>query len=453
MANSSEVERIVSELDAFGALRADLAARAGAAPAADGNSAGEGAPAEADRTVRAAVWLPLVVGLEGAARLQHPKLPGHFRRQRAAWDAAAEVFGDQRYSRIAARLAQWRAPAAPTLPLVTELLWALEQPEAAGFTRLALVGTTALSLLVVEDDVRAGYVLTQTARAVRTLGDSHGALTRYLIAQEIGRRYQDARLLNRTALGLGSTYQSFGNLPAARSAWKSVIESTESDARFVTAARHGLLNMAVSARDWSTALEQAWHLLRTRQGDVAARVDILVNVGDLCHRIGQYALATRAMKAALYLRPPRANQSVVAVSTLVQIAAALADRELYDEYVAKLRSYIGQNLGPWEDARALLVLAESEYVLGSPTSASRYLSRATVLANRHGYHEFQFESDRIANAFGRTVLNVSRDKSAVARQDFRLLDKRSLGIIEQLDSLDDHELLGVVEAESVRGKY
>jgi hypothetical protein len=126
---------------------------------------------------------------------------------------------------------------------------------------------------------------------------------------------------------------------------------------------------------------------------------------------------------------------------------------LYDEYVAKLRSYIGQNLGPWEDARALLVLAESEYVLGSPTSASRYLSRATVLANRHGYHEFQFESDRIANAFGRTVLNVSRDKSAVARQDFRLLDKRSLGIIEQLDSLDDHELLGVVEAESVRGKY
>jgi tetratricopeptide (TPR) repeat protein len=451
MADSGEVERIVSELDAFGALRADLAARAGAAPAAAGNSAGKGARYEADWTVRTTAWLPLVVGLERAARLQRPKLPGHFRRQRAAWDAAAEVFGDQRYSRIAARLAQWRAPAAPTLPLVTELLWALEQPEAAGFTRLALVGTTALGLLLLEDDVRAGYVLTQTARAVRTLGDSHGALTRYVLAQEIGRRYQDTRLQDRSALGLGSTYQSFGNLPAARSAWKSVIESPKPDARFVTAARHGLLNMAVSARDWSTALQQAWHLLRIPQCDVAARVDVLVNVGDLCHRIGQYALAVRAMKAALYLRPPRANQSVVAVSTLVQIAAAVADRQLYNEYVAKLRSYIGQDLGPWEDARALLVLAESEYLIGSPTSAARHLSRARVLANRYGYHEFQFESDRIATAFGRTVLNESRNESAVRRQNFSLLDKRSLGIVEQLDSLGDHELLGVLEAEALGG--
>jgi tetratricopeptide (TPR) repeat protein len=443
------VERIVSELDAFGALRADLAARAGAAPAAGGNFARNGAHDEADRRARTGAWLPLVVGLERAARLQRPKLPGHFRRQRAAWDAAAEVFGDQRYSRIAARLARWRAPAAPTLPLVTELLWALEQPEAAGFTRLALVGTTALGLLLVEDDVRAGYVLTQTARAVRTLGDSHGALTRYVLAQEIGRRYQDTRLQDRSALGLGSTYQSFGNFPAARSEWKSVIESPKPDARFVTAARHGLLNMAVSARDWSTALQQAWHLLRIPQGDVAARVDLLVNVGDLCHRIGQYALAVRAMKAALYLRPPRANQSVVAVSTLVQIAAALADRQLYNEYVAKLRSYIGQDLGPWEDARALLVLAESEYLIGSPTSAARYLSRARVLANRYGYHEFQFESDRIANASGRTMLKKSRDESAVGQQNFRLLDKRSLGIVEQLDSLGDHELLGLLEAEAL----
>jgi hypothetical protein len=137
------------------------------------------------------------------------------------------------------------------------------------------------------------------------------------------------------------------------------------------------------------------------------------------------------------------------VSTLVQIATTLGDRELYDEYVAKLRSYIGQDLGPWEDTRALLVLAESEYVLGSPTVASRYLSSARVLANRYGYHEFQFESDRIADAFGSTERNEFRNTSAVGQRAFGLLDKRSLGIVEQLDSLDDHELLGEVGVEDI----
>jgi hypothetical protein len=137
-----------------------------------------GAGPPSDDTSRAAVWLQLVVGLERAARLPRRGLPAHFRRQQPAWDAAAEALAEPRYGHIGQRLARWRAPD-PRLPLVEELLWALEQPEAAGYTRLALAGVTAVGELVPVEDVRLGYVLAQSARAVRTLGGAQNAMDRY----------------------------------------------------------------------------------------------------------------------------------------------------------------------------------------------------------------------------------------------------------------------------------
>jgi tetratricopeptide (TPR) repeat protein len=447
MANSSEVERIVSELDAFGALRADLAARAGAAPSPAARPVtvrqppGDAAREDAAEAARAEAWLALVIGLERAARLGPPKLPAHFRRQRAAWDAAADVFGEARYARIGARLARWRAPASPTMPLVTELLWALEQPEAAGFARLALVGTTALLGLVPTDDVRSGYVLAQSARAVRNLGDVSGAVTRYLLSEELGTRHKNRRLQDRSALGLGTSYVFVGNYPASRAAWQRVLESTEPDAEFIAAARHGLFDSAITARDWGTAFEQGWLLLQAEQTGAINRAEVLLNISDLCYCVGQYDVAIRTAKAVLLLEPLRPNVRLTATWTLLQIAIDCRNRELYERYVRMLQAQIGTVAGPFEDARALLVLAEAEFTFGSKRLASQHLDAARTLANRFGYHKVQFDVEQLDDRFAAALEQTKRstlDGNAPRRHS---LDRRSLEIVAQIGALDEQHLI------------
>jgi tetratricopeptide (TPR) repeat protein len=447
--DSSEVERIVSELDAFGALRADLAARAGAAPlpgarpVAERQLAGDAAREDAAEAVCAEAWLALVIGLERAARLGPPKLPAHFRRQRAAWDAAADVFGEARYARIGARLARWRAPASPTMPLVTELLWALEQPEAAGLTRLALVGTTALLALVPSDDVRSGYVLAQSARAVRTLGDSQGALERYRISGQLAQRHRNARLRDRSTLGTGATYNYIGNYPAARRSFLEILNRRASDPVFIAGAHQGMLGAAVVASDWDTAFAEAWHLLKARRSGHVDRAEVLTCIADLCYSVGRHRAATRAAEAAIRIAT-RPYQTVLALSFLVGVATRTQDVVSGERYSSLLRRHIGGAAGPYEDARALLCLAEFESVLGSQAAAMRDLASARAIAERYGYHEQRFGADRL-EAVLTTVSGSGLDPAHISGSALSsvVLNAHTHEVIARMDSLGEHELLGV----------
>jgi tetratricopeptide (TPR) repeat protein len=383
------------------------------------------------------------MGLERAARLGPPKLPAHFRRQRAAWDAAAGVFGETRYARIGARLARWRAPASPTMPLVSELLWALEQPEAAGFTRLALVGTTALLALVPSDDVRSGYVLAQSARAVRTLGDSQGALERYRISGQLAQRHRNARLRDRSTLGTGATYNYIGNYPAARRSFLEILNRRASDPVFIAGAHQGMLGAAVVALDWDTAFAEAWHLLRARRSGHVDRAEVLTCIADLCYSVGRYRAATRAAEAAIRIAT-RPYQTVLALSFLVCVAVRTRDVVSGERYSTLLRRHIGGAAGPYEDARALLCLAEFESILGSQAAAMRDLADARAIAERYGYHEQMFGADRLEAAVT-MISGAGPDRAQISRnvRSPVVLNAHSHEVIARMDSLDEHELIGV----------
>jgi hypothetical protein len=433
-------EAVVPELDACAALRADLAARDGSAP--NGLPAGPAAAAASPELgdVHSAAWLPLVVGLERAARLARRGLPAHFRRQQAAWDAAAAAFGEARYARVGRRLARWRS-ADPGLRLVEELLWALEQPEAAGYTRLALAGVTALGALVPADDVRAGYVLAQSARAVRTLGDSTSAVDRYIESGRIGRRQSNERLRARSAIGLGTTYLHFGNHPAARTVFRSVLETKVASPELTAAARQGLLNGAVAAEDWDSALREGWYLLRAEQFGAIARVEVLNIMADVCQRIGCYQAATHAAEVAMRVAV-RPSHAMVSLAILVGVATRTQDRALGLRYAPTLRTHIGKSAGPFEDSRALLTLAQFEAINGLDRLAVGDLAAARAIAHRYRYHELQFQADYLAEQLTarkstkRVICSGEDEITSV------VLDSYSQDIVSRMDDLREQDFVG-----------
>jgi tetratricopeptide (TPR) repeat protein len=329
------------------------------------------------------------------------------------------------------------------MPLVTELLWALEQPEAAGFTRLALVGTTALLTLVPADDVRSGYVLAQSARAVRTLGDSQGALERYRISGQLAQRHRNARLRDRSTLGTGATYNYIGNYPAARRSFLDILNRRASDPVFTAGAHQGMLGAAVVASDWDTAFAEAWHLLKARRSGHVDRAEVLTCIADLCYSVGRYRAATRAAEAAIRIAT-RPYQTVLALSFLVGVATRTQEMVSGERYSTRLRRHIGGAAGPYEDARALLCLAEFESVLGSQAAAMRDLATARAIAERYGYHEQRFAADRLEAAL--TIASGSAVGRAQISGDVQsrvILNAHSHEVIARMNSLNEHELLGV----------
>jgi hypothetical protein len=457
-------ESTVPELDACAALRADLVAQshgpassrgaavgghASCAVSLDGDARQLAPPAAptaptapaGDEATGAAAWLPLVVGLERAAHLPRRELPAHFRRQQPAWVAAAAAFGETRYAGIGDRLAQWRTPD-PRLCLVKELLWALEQPEAAGYTRLALAGLTALSRLVPTDDVRTGYVLAQSARAVRTLGDLQAALERYTLSQRLGEQQGDIRLCMRTSLGIGATNHHLGNYPAASNAFRGILVQERRDARYAAAAHHGLMHNALVAGDWDSALDEAWYLLHADECGVIARADVLNLVAELCRRVGRYDIARRSGEVAVQVST-RPDQRIAALQVLVDTATDTCDVQIGMRYSRLLRASVGGSAGPFEDTRALLALAAWENVCGSHAQAVLDVTRARDIANEFGYHQLQFATDALAQRIA-TVGETDTRPPVGYEEVSATLSGRSQYIVSQLGTLSEQDLAAAV---------
>jgi tetratricopeptide (TPR) repeat protein len=349
------------------------------------------------------------------------------------------VFGETRYARVGNRLARWRA-SDPRLSVVKELLWALEQPEAAGYTRLALAGMTALGKLVPISDLRYGYVAVQSARAVRTLGNSQGAVERYAVGERLGHRYRDRWLCARSATGLGATYLYLGNYPAARAVFHSVVAEKLPDASLTATAHHGLLISAMAAQNWDAAIAQGWHLLQAGKAGAVARTDVLNLMANLCQRIGRYRAAIRAAESALQLAV-RADQVVASLAVLVDVATVTSNRELGRQYGPLLRKHVRGSAGPYEDARALLALAGLEYMCGTRDAAYADLASARVIADRLGYHELQFEVEKLSAAFSRNSDTSAEMGSAQTSPAVDvLLSQPSRYIMSKLDNWGEHDI-------------
>jgi tetratricopeptide (TPR) repeat protein len=379
--------------DACSAFRADLAELA----AASGPGTAPPAPRSAPDRDPAGHWLRLVTALERAAQLAPRRRPAHFRRAAATWADAADYLDEPRYAGAAARLARWRS-ADPTLPLLRALLWTVEQPEAAGYTRLALAGYSALARLVPPDERRAGYVLAQSARALRTLGDLDGARERYETSERIAARHRDRWLRVRSAIGLGATHHQHGNHPAARAVFQRVLTRGSPDPRFTAAAHHGLLLSATASGANDEALAHAWYLLRASRDGHVPRVDAWLLMAEVCARLSRYRAAAHLAHAALR-HATRPDDIAVALEILVEVATDTGDLQTGRQHADALRGRVGSGASAYDDVRSLLALAAFEHACGEQHGAQHDLGRARARAAALGLHELVFRADALASGW------------------------------------------------------
>ena len=425
-------------LDASAAFRADEAAQRMPRPVADPGDGRAVAPNDV-LAPASGVWLLLVTSLERGTQLDARHRPGHFRRARVLWEEATAELGEPRYAQVGERLGRWRA-SDPTLPLVKELLWAFEQPEAAGYTRLALAGYAALARLVPADDARHGYILAQSARALRTLGDIEGARERYATSERLGVRHRDSWLRVRSALGLGATHHHAGNHQAAREIYRALLAKRLPDERFTAAAHHGMVLGAIAAEDWDTALAHGWHLLKAGRYGIVPRVDALLLMAAVCRRTGRYRAALNAAEAALnYAMLP--EDPLLAHKVMADVALDVGDRERGLEHGAALRTLIHTGASPFEDAKALFTLGLIEERWGSHQRALADTGHAYDLACAHGYHELVFKLEAAQHRLRTTPSVASRgtgrrgDRPSATAVEVAL-SSQSQRIVAHLLSLD-----------------
>ncbi len=352
------------------------------------------------------LWLALVNSLTQLPRLAPRHRPAYLRAARQLWTDAAHRWDEPRYAQLGARLARWRR-SDPSLALVRDLLWALEQLESVGGVRTAYAGLTAVTDLVPPGSRRAGYALAQSGRPLRTLGALDAALARYASGLRIAHTHHDRWLRARSALGVGGVHTFRGNHPAAREAFAYVLHLMPPDSILARAAHHGLVLCTTAAGDYAGALRHGWQAFRTRRADVTARAEALSLLADLCTRLGRHESATRAARAALQLTDlVRLRISLLRIA--LTAARAGGDDASAREYAAQLAACIGTGGDLHEDAAAWLALAESHATWHDAAAATRCLAAADALATRHGYHQLSFEIEAARDALRRRALGEPR---------------------------------------------
>ncbi len=405
-------------LDPTTALSADLS-----------TLAGHTSPQTTPLGAVAAPWLAMIGTLTHVGYLHPRHRPAYLRSAAALWTEAALRWNQPRFAQLGGRLSRWRS-AYPTLALVRDLLWALEQLESVGGVRLAYTGLIALTALVPPNSRRAGHILAQSGRPLRTLGALEAALARYESGIRIGRAHHDRWLHARSALGAGGVHTFRGNHPAARAAFAHVLRLMPDTSVLAKAAHHGLVLCSTAAGDYADALRHGWTSFRTRRADATARAEALSLLADLCTRLGRHESAIRSAQAALQLT------SLVRLRiSLLRIALQAAHVGRYDQltrhYAGALANCIGTGGDLHEDAAGWLALADVHAAQRDTAAAQRCLSAATALATRCGYHELSFKIEAARHRLHSKTLGEPRHTwNATAT-----LDRHAVAVLDALAHL------------------
>lgn len=376
-----------------------------------------------------ALWLTLTNILPQLAALPARRRPAYLRACVPLWTLAAQRWHQPRYTQLGARLARWRAHD-PSLPLIRHLLWALEQLESVGGVRLAYTSLSALLALVPPDSRRAGHILAQSGRPLRTLGALDAALDRYELGAELGVTHRDPWLHARSRLGAGGVLTFRGNHPAARSAFADVLRLAPAGSTLAMAAHHGLVLCTTAAGDYAGALRHGWQAFHTRRADATARAEALSLLADLSTRLGRHESAIRAAQSALQLTTlVRLRISLLRIA--LNAARTAGDAPLTREYAAQLAACIGTGGDRHEDAAAWLALAELHASTEDSARALDCLDAADALAIQHGYHQLRFRIHDTRVALEHHTLSEPRQ----CWQATTPLDRRATAVLDALAHL------------------
>jgi tetratricopeptide (TPR) repeat protein len=360
-----------------------------------------------------------------------------------AFHRLAELAPDDRGAYVGRLLDAWRANDELVERLPADLAPALAQAagDEAGDAAAGIARTLAALGLLVEDMERTrafhlafttlglgrrafaqasarsrGLVLVQQARVARQLGDLASAAELYDTADAAGREGGDAEVRGRAAIGHGLLANMRGNYPAARQAFGAALDLAGQVPSVSLLAHHGLMTGAISARDVETALVHGWRAFAGTVGDADRRADLLANLGEVSRMANAPDVALSCYLAALSLT--RLDRiCLAALGGGVLAAVDLGDVERLDALTREAEATIARSSQPYENAFALVELAEAHAGVGRMARAGEYAARAATLAQAGGFHEVAHRVELVRERLQRPAAEPRASRPA--RSDVR----------------------------------
>lgn len=301
--------------------------------------------------------------------------------------------------------------------------------ELAGAFRLAftLLATAGLVVPGLSASLRA-RMLAQRGRIARQAGDAATALVLYTDAERLARRSGNDDVRFRALMGRGAVASTRGNYPEARMVLGKALRLARriGNRLHIASAHQGLLMAAVAAGDVDTALCHGWAALEHAGEAVEARAEALGALGGVSLRAGHPQAALRSYETVLQsTRLPR--QRLAALGGAVLAAGRLRDERLVARLAESVVQEVDRSPHVYENAFALLELAEAQYEVGHVTAAAQYIGRARDLARANQYYEVMHRADALELALSldagrpgqhtRTAASSSHRRSGLRQQE------------------------------------
>jgi tetratricopeptide (TPR) repeat protein len=283
----------------------------------------------------------------------------------------------------------------------------VDDMERAGAFHSAWATLSALRVSAAEtSDAESGECAAQMGRVARQMGKLDTAADCYEAAAEDAEAANDDALRARVVGGAGSLAFVRGNYPEGRRCFEQVLALAPPGSPLRMNAHQGLTLTALKVGDPAAALTHAWAALDLSSAGDEPRAESLVYLGNVAQRLGRHSEALRAYWACLAVYPPLRIQ-MPALRAAVRSLAAVADWGGVRTVALRLRALVGTSAQPYEDAMALVELAEAWHQAGEREEAEECLAGAVDLGERHGFHEVTVRADALRKRVERSMRLVT----------------------------------------------
>ncbi|MBL0169223.1 MAG: hypothetical protein IPP90_00655 [Gemmatimonadaceae bacterium] len=278
---------------------------------------------------------------------------------------------------------------------------AAEAMERAGCFELAYTTVSAICRLTARADyVSAALATVHLGRIARQMNDLSTAEDCYVTMLNTSMRERDGPLAARGHIGLALLHDTRGNMPAAEAEYLKALELAVPSGMAFASACQGLMTISLDGGRVADALIYGWQLYDATEHDLDARTAALADLSVVALRAGFFQAAMSGFEHALTLSQV-ARVHMVTLSGAVRAAARLGDLERVRQFDQELLRDIARANLPHVAAMVLLYSAESWAVVGQRGTANARLQESRGLANRFGFHEYEFKADTLAAGWAR----------------------------------------------------
>lgn len=264
----------------------------------------------------------------------------------------------------------------------------------AGASHLAASLLDSLAAILPLDSLNSGRVLAQRARVALMSGKHDLAQARYEHLRRKATRLRSNELLVRSWSGFLGVAHVRGNIPAARR-WANLIAQHAPRfgyRRFAAVGHQAMALVSSKARDYDTAIAHAWAAYAAREGDEAARVELLANLAQLFLEAGQPSVARGAFTRVLAAHPPAAI-SIPALGGYALASAADGDVTAVRWAAGEARAAAERPVRRYETASTLIECAAALEVIGDHSLADGLRARGAAIAEQGGFNELVFTAE------------------------------------------------------------